>query len=371
MKFVICMDSFKGSLDALSACEAVGRGILAARPDARITVTPIADGGEGTASVILRNIPGRWIPVPATGPLDGMRVEAGYARLDDGTAVVEMATASGLPLLRRDPLNPLVTTTFGTGELIRAAVEARATKILLAVGGSATVDGGVGAAAALGWRFLDARGRPLGPGGGELRGLARIEAPAHIALPPVDVLCDVDNPLVGPRGAARVFGPQKGATPEMVGQLEAGLERLALVVREQIGADIRAVPGAGAAGGLAGGAVAFLGARLVPGIDAILNLIRLPAALNSADWVITGEGSFDEQSLRGKAVSGVARAARERGVRVAVMAGVIRLDPAAWRRHGIESAVSLAESGTPAGECIARAAEILEATAKRWADMHL
>jgi glycerate 2-kinase len=371
MNIVIAMDSFKGSLDAAAACEAVRDGIIGARPGASVVLKPIADGGEGTAFVILRSVPGKWIPARAMGPLKNMTVEAGYARLENGTAVVEMAAASGLPLLRRDQLNPLKTTTFGTGELIRVAAEAGAKRILLAVGGSATVDGGAGAAMALGWKLLDPQGTSLGLGGGDLVHLAHVVPPDRLDLPAVDVLCDVVNPLTGPDGAARVFGPQKGATPKMVEQLEAGLDHLAEVVQTDLGCDIRSTPGGGAAGGLAAGAIAFMNARLVSGIDTVMDLVGLHHALAGADWVITGEGSFDEQSLRGKVVSGVARAARSASAKMAVLAGVIRLDETRWREHGIESVASLVESGRPVDYCIAHAAELLRDIARQWAGQHM
>ena len=281
-----------------------------------------------------------------------MQVDAGLVWLaDHRTAVVEMATASGLPLLRPHQQDPLKTTTYGTGQLIKAAMGRGARHIVLAVGGSATVDGGVGAAQALGWSFLAGQGQEVALGGGSLSQITRIIPPPDPRLNPrsairnpqcrvsVSVLCDVDNPLCGPAGAARVYGPQKGATPEKVEILEAGLAHLADVIRVQIGPDIRDLPGAGAAGGLAAGAVAFLGARLVSGIDEVMSQSRLAEELADADWVITGEGRFDQQSLRGKVISGVARLARKRCARVAVIAGQVLLARSAYEEAGVEIAL--------------------------------
>jgi len=322
MKIVVAFDKFKGSLTAPRACEIVRSALQAARPELQIVVKPLADGGDGTAEVLQSALGGEWIVERVTGPLEAMPARGKYAWVKERKwAVIEMATASGLTLLGAQHRNPLRTTTYGTGELIDLAVKRGAQKILLGVGGSATVDGGVGAAMALGWRFFAANGRRVGQGGGELERIARIEAPVNAKLPEIEVLCDVDNPLCGEHGAARVFGPQKGATPEMVERLDAGLRQLANVVKEQLGKDLADVAGAGAAGGLAFGAMAFMNAKLVPGIETAISASGLPEALTGASWVITGEGCFDEQSLRGKVVAGVTHAARNLGVKVAVIAG--------------------------------------------------
>ena len=434
MKIIVALDKFKGSLTAPEACAAVRLGLLAARPDARVVVAPMADGGEGTADALQAALGGDWISVSVTGPLPGTTRSARYLWLErDRRAVVEMAQASGMVLLPVEQRNPLRTTTYGTGELLADAHRRGTRSIWLAVGGSATVDGGVGAAMALGWRFLDAQGQPIGLGGGELERIARIvpptaaeglpeetadcrpqtadrgpksedrspntepfdslvaaprasrvprlnavtRLPRHVAhsgaqglrhrtlntehRSPVtmEVLCDVDNPLCGEHGAARVFGPQKGATPAMVKRLDNGLRHLADLVRAQLGKDIRDLRGAGAAGGLGAGAVAFFDARLVPGIGTVMGASVLAKELVDADWVITGEGQLDEQSLRGKVVDGVAAAARSAGVKVAVLAGRVKLSEAEWRQWGIEvvSAVTPPEMST--GEGIRRAAELL------------
>ena len=418
MKIVVALDSFKGSLTAVQACDLVAEAIRSVRPDAEVVTMPMADGGEGTASVLMAAAGGEWIGKGVMGPLPEMEVEAGFVWLPgSSTALVEMATASGLPLLKPEQRNPLKTTTYGTGQLIKAAIDRGANHILLAIGGSATVDGGVGAATALGWRFFAKDAQEIGFGGGQLSrietiiapgwaaasiaacgsfpswrgrpalagrseeqgqdGLATVQPsprPSALRLPPgvaVEVLCDVDNPLCGEHGAARVFGPQKGATPEMVEQLDAGLAHLARLVKEQLGRDIAELPGAGAAGGLAAGAVAFLNGRLISGVEAVMSQNRLPEAVAGADWVVTGEGSFDEQSLRGKVVSGVVRIARASGAKVAVCAGQVRLEPGKYRQAGIEVAVACMDAGMELDYAIAHGAELLDGAARRFARDYL
>jgi glycerate kinase len=368
VKIVVALDKFKGSLTAPQACEIVRNAIQSVQPAAKIVVKPMADGGDGTAEVLHAALGGERLTREVTGPIPGTRVNASYLWLElERMAVVEMASASGLALLTCEQRDPLRTTTFGTGELIGDAVTRGAHWILLGVGGSATVDGGVGAATALGWRFLDARGNPVGSGGGELEKIERIVAPSDAHLPAIEVLSDVDNPLYGEHGAAHVFGPQKGATPEMVQRLEAGLRHLTELVKTQLGKDIADIPGGGAAGGLAAGAVGFLNARLVPGVEAVMDAIGLDAALADADWVITGEGCFDEQSLRGKVVSGVTRLAAQHKVKVAVIAGSVPISESVWRRERIEVALSTMEPGMKLDEAMASAEKLLASSARRLA----
>ncbi len=372
MKIVVAMDSFKGSLGAEKVCRIVGEAVRSTVPGIEVVTKPMADGGEGTAAALMAAAGGQWIAAEVMGPLPDMRVKAGFVWLSDSlTALVEMATASGLTLLNPSQQNPLRTTTYGTGALIKAAIDHGAQRILLAIGGSATVDGGVGAAMALGWSFLDAAGREIGLGGGALAKVSRICPPEREAQIPIDVLCDVNNPLCGPHGAAHVYGPQKGATPEMVPTLDAGLLHLAAVVREQLGRDIAHLPGAGAAGGLAAGAVAFMNAHLVSGIDEIMAVSRLQDDLADADWVITGEGKLDSQSLRGKVVSGVARLARECDVRVAVIAGQVGLSTDACRAAGIDVALACRPDAMPLDVAIANAETLVAEAARRWAQTHL
>ncbi|MBN2456608.1 MAG: glycerate kinase [Sedimentisphaerales bacterium] len=341
MKIVIAMDSFKGTLKAHEACDIVAQVVANYVPDAKIVVKPMADGGEGTARAMIEAVNGRWIPQTVMGPVEQMRIEAGFAWFDDDkTALVEMASASGLELLSKSQMDPIKTTTFGTGELIAAALDYGAEKILLAVGGSSTVDGGVGAAMALGWKFLDGRANPISLGGAGLEKIAEIIKPRNLKLVPLEVLCDVDNPLCGSNGAARIYGPQKGATPEMIEQLEKGLKHLANLVSLQLNKDIKNVPGAGAAGGLAAGALSFMNARLVSGIDVIMHRSKLHSELKSADWIITGEGSFDRQSLYGKVVSGISKIALQTGTRIAVLAGQVTVQKNEYHKLGIVTAIA-------------------------------
>lgn len=360
MKIIVALDSFKDCLSAEMACSVVAEELQKVIPSAEILQRPMADGGEGTARTMLKALNGEWNPCTVTGPLPGMQVEAGFAWFDDSrTALVEMATASGLELLKPEERNPLKTTTYGTGELIQAALEKSPEQILLAVGGSATVDGGAGAAAALGWKFLDRNGSPLPPGGGPLPQLDAIEKPRDARLPPVRVLCDVTNPLRGKDGAAHVFGPQKGATPEMVEQLESGLQRLGTLAAERLAVDILDLPGAGAAGGLAGGAVAFLNATLTSGIDAVLELYQLREELKDTDWIITGEGCFDSQSLHGKVVSGILHAASGTPAHVAILAGQVRVQPQDFEKNGVGIALATTPDGTPLADALAQGEERL------------
>ena len=349
MRVLIATDSFKGSLDAATACAAIARGVHRVDPRAEIDSCPLADGGEGTAAVIRALLGGEWIEAEVTGPLPTERVRAAYLWIagERPTAVIDLAAASGLTLLPRERLDPLRATTYGTGELVRAAIERGAHRVWLALGGSATVDGAVGLAMALGWRFLDAAGRPIGLGGGELEWIATIVAPSQRARARVTALRDVENPLLGARGAASVFGPQKGATPVMVERLERGLERLAGAIEHDLGLDARDLVGGGSAGGAGAGAVAFLGARLVAGARLVLRLSRFDARLRRADMVITGEGRLDAQSLDGKLVSAVAAAAARRGVPVAVVAGRVALDDAVAAANGIRAMEAAAPSEVP------------------------
>jgi len=369
MKVVVALDKFKGSLTAPAACEIVRCVLCAAHPGGQIIVKPMADGGDGTAEALHAALGGEWISQSVTGPLPAFPVPARYLWLaQERRAFIEMAQASGLVLLQPAQRNPLLTTTLGTGELLADAIRRGADRIWLAIGGSATTDGGIGAATVLGWRFLDDDGQPVRPVGGELKRIVRILPPPSPRHPiTFDVLCDVDNPLCGERGAARVFGPQKGATPAMVQQLDAGLRHLAAVVKAQLGRDILDVPGAGAAGGLGGGALAFLNARLVPGIETVMTASRLADDLAGADWVITGEGQFDEQSLHGKVVAGVTALAQKQGVKVAVLAGRVKLAEADWRRVGISMAQAIAPATLDTPHAIQQAPELLAAAVRKLA----
>ncbi|MEF8823951.1 MAG: glycerate kinase [Desulfohalobiaceae bacterium] len=369
MKVVFAFDSFKGCINAETASEAAVDGWRHGRQEYDLLETrPLADGGEGTARSMLACRRGEWVECAVWGPLCDSRVNAGYAWFpEEGEALVEMACANGLGLLDRHQYDALSSSTYGTGELIQAALLKNPRRILLAIGGSATVDGGTGAAAALGWRFLDYAGAPLEQGGGSLQRLHLIQPPGNrLDLPSMEVLCDVDSPLLGPGGAAAVFGPQKGASPEGVTVLERGLARLATLAGNQLGVEMD-VPGGGAAGGLAAGAKAFLGAELTSGVSRIVTLSDLDSQLRDADWVVTGEGSLDEQSLRGKVVSGVLEAASRQGTRVAVIAGRIGLTESQWRAAGISRAMSLSNADTSAEEAMSRAEKLLSERARQLA----
>ena len=341
MKIVIAMDSFKGNLSAIEVCDIIASVIKERLPSAEILLKPIADGGEGTADAMLKSIPGKWIPVNVTGPLFDMKVDAGFAWFEESrTALVEMASAAGLQLLKKEQCNPMKTTTYGVGELIKAAIEYNPEKILLAIGGSATVDGGTGAASAIGWQFFDKIGVQVAGCGGGLKRIAKIIPPKQEMNVPIEVLCDVQNPLCGEHGAAKIYGPQKGATPEMVEALEEGLCHLGELVREQLNRDILEVPGAGAAGGLGAGALTFMNGRLVSGIDTIIKYSNIEAELIDADWLITGEGCFDRQSLYGKVVTGISKIASKAKVRIAVIAGQVKLSKEEYQKIGIATAIS-------------------------------
>jgi glycerate kinase len=370
MKVVIATDSFKGTLKAYEACEIIAKAIAEITPDAQLVIKPMADGGEGTARAMIKAANGRWIPQTVMGPLPDMQVEAGFAWFDNKTALVEMASASGLELLSAEQMNPLKTTTYGTGELIKAALEYGACKILLAVGGSATVDGGLGAAMALGWKFLDSQDDPIPLGGAALENITKIVKSESLNLVPVEVLCDCDNPLCGEHGAAKVYGPQKGATEKMVEQLEKGLTHLADLVSKQLGRDIN-VPGAGAAGGLAGGAIAFMKADVVSGIETIMAHSNLLAELESADWVITGEGSFDSQSLYGKVVSGILKSALQSHTRLAVLAGQINIPRQEYQKIGIAAAIPCRDENMSLDYALENSRELLYSAAQRFAKQYL
>ncbi len=378
MKIVIAMDSFKGTLKAHEACKVVSNVIVNIISDVTVMIKPMADGGEGTARAMIEAGDGLWIPRIAMGPLKQMQVEAGFAWFTDRTALVEMAAASGLELLKPEQFNPLKTTTYGTGQLIKAAAQYGAHKILLAVGGSATVDGGVGAAMALGWQFLDYHKNTVPLGGGGLEKIARIIKPdpplllnRDGRLVAVAVLSDVDNPLCGEHGAAEVYGPQKGATPQMVKRLDKGLAHLAKLVREQLGKDIENIPGAGAAGGLAAGAVAFMDATIVSGIETVMERSNLRGELESADWVITGEGSFDRQSLYGKVISGILKMAHQTNTRVAVLAGQVNIPESEYKKIGISVAIPTKPDDMPLDEALRESRTLLAAAAKHFATQYL
>jgi glycerate kinase len=368
VRIVIAPDSFKGSASALAAANAMALGALAVFPRAEVTRVPIADGGEGTVEALVTASHGRIEHRTVRGPL-GEPVRAHWGVLGDGrTAVVEMAAASGLTLVPRERRDPRITTTHGTGELIRAALNEGYSRIVVGIGGSATNDGGTGMARALGIRFLDSEGADLAEGGAALARLSRIDlsgADPRLASAEILVACDVDNPLTGPRGASAVYGPQKGATPEMVAQLDAGLDRFARIATAATGRDVAGVPGAGAAGGLGAGLLFFTPARLRPGVSIVLESVGFDALVRGADLVITGEGRTDFQTAMGKAPIGVAAAAKAHGVPVVCIAGGLGDGADEVLRHGIDALASVVPGPMTLDECMARAAELLEAGTAR------
>src|SRR6266550_5465728 len=320
MRIVIAPNAFKGSLSALQAAEAIRDGVLAVAADADLLLVPIADGGDGTVDALVAATSGERRTLRVRGPLMEP-VHADYGLIDNGkTAVIEMAKAAGLGLVPPQRRDPRVTTTYGVGELLQHAYDAGARLFIVGIGGSATNDGGAGMAQALGYHLLDDRGHELPPGGLALQRLARIDVGgvhANWKDAEVDVACDVTNPLTGPSGASAVYGPQKGATPEMVAELDSALRHFAEIVRRDLGMDIEALPGAGAAGGLGAGLVAFTGARLRPGAEMVMEAIRLDERLGGAGLVITGEGRIDSQTARfGKGPAAIARHARQAGIPV-------------------------------------------------------
>jgi glycerate kinase len=323
---LVAPDKFRGTLSAAQAAAAITTGWRRVRPDDELVELPLADGGEGTTDALVDALGGARRRVRVSGPLgDLLEAEFGVVEGAGGrTAIVEMARASGLALLSPGRRDPLRASTRGTGELILAACAERPVEVVIAVGGSATTDGGAGMAQALGVRLLDARGDEVPPGGGGLLELARIDATRldhSVRGVRFSVARDVDNPITGPQGAAHVFSPQKGASPEDVVLLDRALAHLAAVIHRDLAIDVRGIPGGGAGGGLGAGLVAFLGARLRPGIEVVMTAVGFERALSSADVVVTGEGAFDATSLRGKVPGGVLAAARDAGVPAAVVCG--------------------------------------------------
>lgn len=368
MRVVIAPDSFKGSLSAWEAAAAIERGVKRAAPNCETVLLPLSDGGEGLAESLVEAANGTYHEFQVMGPL-GEPVWAKLGVLGDGeTAVIEMAQASGLTLIPEEERNPLLTTTYGTGELIRLALDLGCRHLIIGLGGSATNDGGAGMAQALGVRLLDSAGDSLGLGGAELARLASIdvsELDPRLNNVKIQVACDVTNPLTGPQGASAVYGPQKGATPKMVEQLDQALANYAEVIRKDLGIDVEPVPGAGAAGGLGAGLLAFLRAELVSGIELVLNTVNFRAAVDTADLVFTGEGKLDAQSAYGKVPIGVARACKPMGIPVVVLAGSVELDTQPMYDDGITACFAVANGPMTLEESMEQAAKLLEFKAEQ------
>lgn len=367
-KITIAIDSFKGSISSREAAECFERGIRRVLPDCRCHKVVLGDGGEGTLEALVEQMGGSYISLTVNDPL-GRPIKARYGVIDSGTtAIIEMAAASGLPLLKSEERNPWVTSTYGTGEMVANALARGCRKFLIGLGGSATNDGGTGMLRALGFQFLDSDGEPL-TGGGEILGRIASIVPSTLqGLGEAEfiVACDVRNPLYGAEGAAHIFAPQKGADAAMVERLDSGLRNYAVRLREFNGAEVAELPGAGAAGGLGGGLCALLGAHLEPGVEMVLRALNFEGAVEGSDLVVTGEGRIDRQTLMGKAPSGVLRVARRCGVAVVAICGSV-----AWcdelRESGFESIIPISEEQLPLEKAMQPqvTAENIERTAEK------
>ena len=367
MKVVIAPDSYKESLTAMEVATAIESGFKEIMPDAEYIKLPMADGGEGTVQSLVDATGGDIVTVEVTGPL-GQPVEGFYGLLGDGsTAVIEMAAASGLHLVEPDERNPLLTTTYGTGELIKAALDRGVDHIIIGIGGSSTNDGGVGMAQALGAKLVDANGVDLPFGGGALADLVSIDLSgldSRLATVQLEVACDVDNPLCGPKGASHIFGPQKGATPEMVTELDSNLAHYAEVIRQTNGKEVIDQSGAGAAGGLGAALLGLFDATLRPGISIVMDAVNLAEVVKDADLVITGEGRIDSQTIHGKTPIGVARTAKLYNLPVIGIAGSTAQDCRVVHDHGLDAVYSVVLGATDLPTALKEAAFNVEMTSR-------
>lgn len=367
MKIVIAPDSFKESLTALEVAEAIETGLKKVLPDAEYVKVPMADGGEGTVQSLADATGGRLVETEVTAPL-GNRVTAAFAVSGDGrTAVIEMAAASGLHLVPSEKRNPLITTSYGTGELVKAALDKGVEKIILGIGGSATNDGGAGMLQALGAKLTRSDGLDIGYGGGSLAKLAKVDLSAldgRLKNVSFEVACDVDNPLCGENGASAVFGPQKGASPEAVAALDAALEHFAATVLRDTGLNIRDHAGAGAAGGMGGGLLLLPQAELKAGVEIVIEAAKLADKIRDADLVITGEGRMDAQSVHGKTPVGVAKTAKRFGKPVIALVGCLREDYEVVYQAGIDAVFPIIRHTAPLEEILQQGRENLVSTAQ-------
>ena len=368
MKIVIAPQGFKGGISGLEAARAIARGVLAAAPEAETVLLPVADGGDGTLHALVDATGGEIFTSMVTGPIN-QQVEAQWGVMGDGrTAVIEMARASGLAMVPSRRRNPKVTTTLGTGEILKEALERGYKSVMVGLGGSATNDGGAGMATALGVRFLDSSGDALPPGGAALARLDRIDTSGlldRIAGADIVAATDVTNPLCGPTGASAIFGPQKGASKEVVAELDAALRNFAQVVKRDTGHDVLDVPGAGAAGGLGAGLIAFAGAKIRSGIDLVCQVLDFDRHLAGADLVITGEGRADRSTVFDKAPVGVARHARAHGVPTILLAGSLGEGHEELYQHGVASILCISDGTMSFEQALSRTGEMLEGTAER------
>lgn len=343
MKIVIAPDKFKGSLTSFQVCNAIEEGLLQASSPFEIFKLPMADGGDGLSEVISFYTNAQWQRSQVQNPL-GEIINAQWLLSADGkTAFIEMAKASGLQLLKADQYNPSLTSTYGTGELIKAAIDMGAQNIIVGIGGSATNDGGIGMASALGYRFLDDDGNELAPVGKNLIRIKKIDGSGRAKIKNINfkIACDVKNLLYGEQGASRVYAPQKGADEAMVEELEKGMVHFASIVKKDLGTDVSHIEGGGAAGGIGAGCVAFLNAKLIGGIELVMQLASLEEYLKKADLVITGEGKIDEQSMQGKVVSGVASLAGKYNKRLIAVCGSLMIDSSQLNTIGVDAVYSI------------------------------
>lgn len=344
MRILVASDAFKDALSAEAVCKSIAIGLKTANADFEVFQMPMADGGEGTAAILARHTGGQMVEAPSVNPIFEP-ITAAYGLSGDGkTAIIEMATASGLQLLEPQERNPLKTSTKGTGLLVMDAISRGAEKIILGLGGSATNDAGMGMAAALGYRFLDANGQELEPIGGNMIKVDRIDSEYLLfdrQKIEVTTLCDVDNPLYGSSGAAHVFAPQKGADQNAVEQLDTGLRHIAPLMSAIAGKAVAEVAGSGAAGGMGAGCMTYLGATLKPGIQTIMEVSGFESALAKADFIITGEGRLDEQTLRGKLIKGITQRAQQQDIPVVALCGALQAEPEAIAQIGLKAAFSI------------------------------
>lgn len=377
MRIVVAPDSFKGSLSSIQAANAIEKGIIGAaqtcREPVEVIKVPIADGGEGTVEAIITANKGEIVKTRVLDPL-GREIDSFFGILPDNSAVIEMAAASGLNLLGDDERNPMKTTTYGTGQLIKEALDYGCKRIIIGIGGSATNDGGVGMAQALGVSFLDEEGNQIAFGGGELSKISKIDVSLldpRIKDTVITIASDVKNPLCGPNGASAVYGPQKGATPEMVETLDRNLKHLAKTIHEQLNIDILNVPGSGAAGGLGAGLMAFLGAKFCLGIKLVTELARLEEKIQRADLVVTGEGSTDYQTLFGKVPHGIADIAKKYSKPVICISGSLGKGYEQLYNEGIDAFFSIVNRPMSLEEAMNNAEALLEQTAKNVIKVYL
>ncbi len=364
-KIIIASDSFKDSLSADRVCTAIAKGIQKVDPSVEILKKPLADGGEGTARLLTQVRGGQWRSFSVHDPL-GRGHQAGFGWLEkEGLVLMDMAEASGIQTLQQTERNPLQTSTFGFGELLQKAFELAPQKIMIGIGGSATNDGGIGMAHALGYRFLDKQQQVIPPNGAALNTIAQILVPPDIKpikTCSIEVLVDVQNPLYGPQGATAIFGPQKGASPEMVELLDQGMKNLARVIQRDLGKAVANLPGSGAAGGLGAGLVAFCDAEIKPGIQSILEMMDFHRDLGGAHLVITGEGKLDQQTSGGKLIQGICQAAAQERVPVVALCGTLLADYETITRIGLEAAFSILNRPMNLETALKETAYLLEET---------